>query len=104
MADLAGNIGAEGVKQVYAMYLADSAKLLTKMAAGVAKAERAVVIDAAHQLKATSGSVGATQVAKRCAELEQEARSGSADRWEELRAAVVDAFALVEAELRRRLA
>jgi len=69
----------------------------------VESGQRAIVIDTAHQLKATSGSVGATQVSKRSAELEKDARTSAPGTWEAQRLAVVDAFALVEAELRRRI-
>jgi DNA-binding response OmpR family regulator len=103
MAELAGNIGEDGVKQVFAMYLTDAAKLLAKMKAGVAQGERAAVVDAAHQLKATSGSVGATQVSKRCEELEKLARTAPPEDWATLHAGIVSAFALVETELRRRI-
>ena len=103
MAELAGHIGEEGIKQVFALYLTDAAKLLAKLAAGVRAGERAAVADATHQLKATSASVGATQVSKRSAELENLTRTLPPAEWEPLHAAIVSAFALVEKELRRRM-
>ena len=103
MADLADSIGPEGVKQVYALYLADAEKLLTRLQNGVRSGERATVVDAAHQLKATSGSIGASQVAKKSAELEQFVRAGAPAEWEALRQGVEVAFRLVEIELKRRL-
>ena len=103
MADLADSIGTNGVKQVYTLYLADAEKLLARMQNGVRSGERATVVDSAHQLKATSGSVGATQVAKKSAEFEQFARSGAPAEWEALRQGVESAFRLVEIELKRRL-
>jgi CheY-like chemotaxis protein/HPt (histidine-containing phosphotransfer) domain-containing protein len=103
MTELAGTIGEAGVKQIFAMYLSDAAKLLAKMDAGVQKGDCAAVVDAAHQLKATSGSIGAAQVSKRSAELEQLARTVPPEEWKSLHAAILSAFALVETELRRRI-
>jgi HPt (histidine-containing phosphotransfer) domain-containing protein len=103
MVELAGTIGEGAVKHVFALYLSDAAKLLAKMDAGVQTGERTAVIDAAHQLKATSGSIGAIQVSKRSAELEILARTVPPEEWKSLHAAIVSAFALVEMELRRRI-
>jgi HPt (histidine-containing phosphotransfer) domain-containing protein len=103
MADLVGNIGADGVKQVYSMYLADAEKLLRRMRQAVENADRNSVVDAAHQLKATSGSVGAIQVSKKSGAFEQSARTADPAEWEAMRQGVETAFRLVEIELKRRL-
>jgi signal transduction histidine kinase/DNA-binding response OmpR family regulator len=103
MAELAANIGQDGIKQVYAMYLTDAEKLLARVQEGVRSGQRAIVIDAVHQLKATSGSVGATQVFKKSAEFELLVRNAPPSEWEGMRQAVESSFRRVEIELKRRL-
>jgi len=68
--------GAERLLQrLVETYLDSSAQLFVEAAAALERADSGALRQAAHTLKSSSGNVGAMELARRCAEIEQFARA-----------------------------
>ncbi len=59
------------IRQLISLYAKDSPRLLTDAAAALDRQDAAMLKRAAHSLKSTSSSMGATTAAEAAAELEQ---------------------------------
>jgi len=86
------DLGDDVVRDVIAEYLKESPSVLAKLRDAVARSDVPAIRRAAHSLKGTSASLGATELSGRCAELEQRSRNG------EVGDATAD-VAAIEAEL-----
>lgn len=94
------------VSELIELFLADSAQNLAAIEVAVCNRNAAEMRLAAHSLKGSSGSLGATQVAEQCRQLEAIA---PAEGWLSaqqvllgLKAACADAMDFFHAELQRR--
>jgi HPt (histidine-containing phosphotransfer) domain-containing protein len=69
-------------RELLDLYAQESRGIVTKLREAVARGDANETREAAHSLKGSSGYVGASQVARLSAELEQAARAGTLDRVE----------------------
>jgi HPt (histidine-containing phosphotransfer) domain-containing protein len=74
--DLIGEDQTELVKELIQTYLAGGTTLVAELQAAVAQANPSRLEQAAHSLKSSSASLGATVVAELCYQLEQSGRAG----------------------------
>ena len=72
------------VEEVLTSYLRADHLLLNQITEGHAQGDASMVSKAVHKLKSSSGILGATDLAERCATLEQHARSGHLAGTDEL--------------------
>ena len=91
------------VEQVVGLYLDNSAKALSALHAALAGGDLAAARRNAHNLKSSSGHVGAGGLAGLFAAIERAARAGDAQRIESLLPGAEADLVLVCARLRRRL-
>ncbi|NNF59672.1 MAG: response regulator [Rhodothermaceae bacterium] len=77
------------VEEVLTSYLRADHLLLNQIVEGHAQGDATIVSKAVHKLKSSSGILGATDLAARCADLEQHARAGHLAGTEDLVAGIV---------------
>jgi len=81
-------------------YLDNSPKLLNAMEVALPEGDLDAIIHNAHQLKGGSGSIGAMQVFQYAKLLEEEAREGKTDTLQSNLVALIEAYKLVDTDLR----
>ena len=96
-----GKVGV--VEQVVGLYLDDSGRALVTLREALSRHDLAAATQHAHNLKSSSGHVGATGLSTHFAALERAARAGDADRAASLLPAAEAGYAQVCARLRQRL-
>jgi two-component system, sensor histidine kinase len=96
-----GKVGI--LEQVLGLYLDNSAKSLSSLRTSLAARDLGAARQEAHNLKSSSGHVGATGLADIFAAIERAARAGDTERMASLLHGVEADYALVCARLRRRL-
>ena len=96
-----GKVGV--VEQVVGLYLDDSGRALVTLREALSRHDLAAATQQAHNLKSSSGHVGATGLSTHFAALERAARAGDADRAASLLPAAEAGYAQVCARLRQRL-
>ncbi len=96
-----GKVGV--VEQVVGLYLNDSGRALVTLREALSRHDLAAATQHAHNLKSSSGHVGATGLSTHFAALERAARAGDADRAASLLPAAEAGYARVCARLRQRL-
>lgn len=74
---------AEFERELLSEFLSSSSTMLSSLAGAVAASDPSQVMRAAHSLKGCSWTVGARALGAECAQLEQEAKSGSIDQAEQ---------------------
>jgi HPt (histidine-containing phosphotransfer) domain-containing protein len=70
------------IERVLGAYAQSLQKLLSQLQALAAPGDSELVRQIAHTLKSSSASVGALQMAERCAEAEKAARDGDMAQWQ----------------------
>jgi HPt (histidine-containing phosphotransfer) domain-containing protein len=89
-----------GIAELLEMALETGAKHRRTLVDGLAAGDANVVARAAHSIKGSAGNIGAGQVARLAAELEEHARAGDlADAGARV-AAIDDAYALLSERVR----
>ncbi|MEZ5618146.1 MAG: ATP-binding protein [Rhodocyclaceae bacterium] len=96
-----GKVGV--VEQVVGLYLDDSGRALVTLREALSRHDLAAATQHAHNLKSSSGHVGASGLSTHFAALERAARAGDADRAASLLPAAEAGYAQVCARLRQRL-
>lgn len=101
-AELLETVGGdrEFLAELVDTYLADSPNLFAELRAAIASDDAATARRAAHSLKSTSASFGATTLAGQCREIEAAAAAGNLDGLDEQVASAAASFVEVEAALR----
>jgi HPt (histidine-containing phosphotransfer) domain-containing protein len=89
-----------GIAELLEMALETGAKHRRALEEGLAAGDAAVVARAAHSIKGSAGTIGATVVYQLAVELDERARSGNLDRTRERIDAIDAAYARVAAEVR----
>lgn len=91
------------VEQVVGLYLDDSGRALVTLREALARHDLAAATQHAHNLKSSSGHVGASGLSTHFAALERAARAGDAERAASLLTSAEAGYARVCARLRQRL-
>jgi signal transduction histidine kinase/DNA-binding response OmpR family regulator len=91
------------VEQVIGLYLDSSATTFAALREAVARRDLAAATQSAHNLKSSSGHVGASGLAGIFAAMERAARTGGAQRLEALQPEAESGYSRVCARLRQRL-
>jgi CheY-like chemotaxis protein/HPt (histidine-containing phosphotransfer) domain-containing protein len=96
-------IGGDGADQLMAdlidSYLADAPQLLTLLETALASDDLPQIRHAAHTLKSSSASLGATELAKLCKTIEKQAREGTISDKQQLLSATMTAYAAVKSAM-----
>lgn len=75
--DLSPEGDSEFLRELIAIYLADTPKQLTQLAEALARQDAIQVIQAAHSIKGSSGNFGAEQFARLAQEMENHAKANN---------------------------
>lgn len=94
--------GPDVVEEVFAIFLEETPKRLDDIDAAMEIGNPNQVHRLAHSLKGSAGNIGATAMFDACKALDDEARTGKADRLPALVAAVGAEFERVKVEIQRR--
>jgi HPt (histidine-containing phosphotransfer) domain-containing protein len=89
-----------GIAELLEMALETGAKHRRTLVDGLAAEDATVVARAAHSIKGSAGNIGAGQVARLAAELEERAREGDLAGAEERVAQIDSAYALLADRVR----
>lgn len=81
LADAQGDGEPDLVVELIDLYLADTPRRVAAMHAALANSDDRLLARGAHALKGSSSTLGATQVAESCTELELLARAASLQRF-----------------------
>ena len=74
------DVGAAETREVIEAFLESAPRLLASLGDGVARADTIAIQRAAHTLKASSATLGALDLSRRCEELERLCRAGERPR------------------------
>jgi len=74
--ELAADVGTEGITEIVDLFLTDSVSLLKSLRTACELDDAAAIARAAHSLKSTAATVGATLLASYCLEMERAGRLG----------------------------
>jgi HPt (histidine-containing phosphotransfer) domain-containing protein len=91
---------AAGIADLLEMALGTGRKHRTALEEGLAAGDASVVARAAHGIKGSAGTIGATEVYRLATELDARARTGDLEGARERIDAISDAYALVAEEVR----
>jgi TMAO reductase system sensor TorS len=91
--------GPDLVQRVTSIYLLDAPKLLAQLGEAVGRGDGQAVRNAAHSLKSSSASVGATRFTELCREMEALAKSNRIDECERNLPALQQEFSTVKGAL-----
>jgi two-component system, sensor histidine kinase and response regulator len=94
---LANDLGAETVVDIIGLYIVDSQRHVVDVRKGLTGNDANIVRRAAHTLKSTAATIGATALANTCIDIERLARENKLDQA----AALYDQLARQEVEARR---
>jgi HPt (histidine-containing phosphotransfer) domain-containing protein len=97
--DLHGDDGPDLLAGLLAVYLRDTPPCLAALHEAVARADAEALRRAAHSLKGSSSQIGAVQVARLCADLEEQASTTALRGAAETLRRLDDAFGRVRAHL-----
>ncbi|MFW6295988.1 MAG: response regulator [Halothece sp.] len=97
---IAGDAGAEMLIEVIDCYLEDSSNLIESLSTAIEEHSPDLLQRAAHTLKSTSASVGATQFSELCQEIELIGRAGTITGAESLVKKAIADYSQVEEALR----
>jgi CheY-like chemotaxis protein len=97
--DLQGEDGPDILAELIAVYLRDTPPRLAALHKAVARADAEALGRAAHSLKGSSSQIGAVQVARLCADLEEQAGTTDLRGVAETLRRLDDAFGRVRAHL-----
>ncbi|MGH2407937.1 MAG: Hpt domain-containing protein [Candidatus Limnocylindrales bacterium] len=102
-ADLLENVGGdrEFMAELVRTYLADSPARFVELRTAIASGDAAAARRAAHSLKSTSASMGASKLSRQCRELEMAAAAGTLAGLEASVDAAEAEYALAAGELGR---
>ncbi|SDS52910.1 Hpt domain-containing protein [Opitutus sp. GAS368] len=75
--DLSPEGDSEFLRELIAIYLADTPRQLAQMEEALAKADASLVIRAAHSIKGSSGNFGAQEFARIAQEIESHAKANN---------------------------
>ena len=74
--ELAADVGPDGVAEIVDIFLSDSVGLLRTLRTASELGDAAAIARAAHSLKSTAATVGASLLAAHCLEMERRGRAG----------------------------